>query len=151
MLLSEIIKYKDQQDYWNHRFENITKKDDAILRGSFDELEKEGIIKISCASGIPYFIEILKDGYLYNKHMREGNKMKRFEKQLNEILERSETFTNSFWNFTNFFWSVFFDRKVDKEFEAWIYDCEIFYKKYLKEHLLGSRMELLLQHPFENR
>lgn len=140
MLLSEIIKYEDQSDYWDHRFENVTKKDDAILRGSFKELKEAGMIKTFWASNIPYRIEVLKDGYLYDKHMREENKMTEFENRMNNLLERTKEIKKPIsvsMNGVNI-------REYNYPSTVWMNDFAIFADRYLKDHPLNSRIESLL-------
>ena len=141
-VLSDIIKYEGQSDYWDQRFESITKKEDAILRGSFGELEQEGLIKIFWSSGIPYHIEILKDGYLYDKHIRRNTFMSEFEKEMYELLERSKQIKSPIgqaMNGTNI-------REYNYPSTVWMNDFEIFADKYLKEHPLNSRIGTLLFH-----
>lgn len=43
-LLKEIIDNESVPDYWKHRFENLSVRDDAILRGCFKELHKKDMI-----------------------------------------------------------------------------------------------------------
>ena len=66
-LLSEIIANEKSDDYWRLRFENLNNRDDAILRESFGELQKNNVISVLWADDHPCIIQILGDGYLYQE------------------------------------------------------------------------------------
>ncbi len=69
-VLDEIISNEHNSDYWKNRFNGLSRKDDAILRGCFKELKENQLISVSWADNIPYIINVLKDGYLYDGHIK---------------------------------------------------------------------------------
>ena len=75
-VLQEILDNEDNADYWHDRFEKLTRREDSILRGCFKELTDSNMIAVTWASNIPYFISILKDGYLYEKNNRGTRSLK---------------------------------------------------------------------------
>ena len=70
-LLLEIIDHESDDEYWAERFEKADHKEDTILRGCFKELKENQLIVTMWADNIPAFIQILKDGYLYQQHKHE--------------------------------------------------------------------------------
>ena len=64
-LLYEIIDHEADADYWKERFRAASARDDVILRGCFKELKESELINTTWADNIPYFIQVLKNGYLY--------------------------------------------------------------------------------------
>lgn len=144
-LLKEIIDNIQNGDYWRERFEGISKRDDIILRGCFKELKEAGMISVQYADNYPYVIEVLKDGYLYEKHINsiDSKYGSEFEKKLNGLLERATTIQLSFNE------TVSLDRRINEYQQkqaVWMNDVEIFYNKYLKEHPLADRIKSLLFH-----
>ena len=144
-LLKEIIDNIQNGDYWRERFEGISKRDDIILRGCFKELKEAGMISVQYADNYPYVIEVLKDGYLYEKHINSIDSKYgfEFEKKLNGLLERATTIQLPFNE------TVSLDRRINEYQQkqaVWMNDVEIFYNKYLKEHPLADRIKSLLFH-----
>ncbi|MGT2753452.1 toll/interleukin-1 receptor domain-containing protein [Streptococcus ovis] len=74
-VLKDIIDNEDTDNYWRNRFEKLNRKDDTILRGCFKELKEAGLISVTWADNMPYDLQVLKDGYSYErtKEMREVN------------------------------------------------------------------------------
>lgn len=69
-VLQEILDNVEKDNYWHDRFEKLTRREDSILRGCFKELSDSNMIAVTWASNVPYFINILKDGYLYEENNR---------------------------------------------------------------------------------
>lgn len=144
-VLKEIVQNEGVPDYWSTRFEELSSRDDAILRGCFKELADAELIKVQWADNIPYLIHIFKDGYLYGQHkaqqnMQESNQP--FETELNALLERTETIKVPI-NIAPMGTSI---SDYNRPSQDWINDFEIFFNKYLKEHSLASRIESILFH-----
>ena len=143
-VLAEIIENENVPNYWKERFDNLSKRNDIILRGCFKELNDACLISITWAGNYPYIIVVLKDGYLYEEKIKNERRitMTQFEKELNELLERAKTITpptNVAAIGTNL-------AERNKDSNVWINDFEIFYNKYLKEHALSSRIKTILFH-----
>lgn len=143
-VLNEIIDNEKVPDYWKHRFANLNVREDSILRGCFKELSDANMVSTMWASGLPYNIQVLKDGYLYDKHIKEEQRitMSQFERELNDLIERAETINppiNAAAISTNM-------AKHNQPSEDWLNDVDIFSQKYLKEHPLYSRIKSLLFH-----
>ncbi len=139
-VLKQIIDHEHDSKYWEERFEGVSNKDDIILRGCFKELQDNGLIKAQWADNFPYLIAILKDGYMYEKHLEEESSP--FEKKLQELLKRSENIKAPI-NVASI------DVNIDdynQPAEEWMNDVKIFKDKYLKTHPLEKRMESLLFH-----
>lgn len=137
-LLSEIIEHEETPNYWEKRFDSLSRKEDAILRGCFKELKENGMISTLWASGFPCEIEILKDGYLYDQHQRQQKKvnLSLFEQELEELIERGQRLYIPRFTFPA-------DLNLDRlSFErgVWINDMTIFYEKYLAKHILGNKI-----------
>ena len=142
-VLSDIIMHEREPNYWDHRFEGISRKEESIL-GCFKELKEKHMIAVLWADNIPYEIEILKDGYLYEDHvkeMKEKHKSK-FEIELSSLLERTESIKPPSHS------PLESDEMNQANWPSrdWINDVEIFYSKYLKNHALGSRIQDILFH-----
>lgn len=75
-LLKEIILHENELSYWKDRFENLSRKEEAILRGFFKDLIDNEMIKVLWGGNIPIHIQILKDGYLYEDAKLESSKVK---------------------------------------------------------------------------
>ena len=96
-LLDEILEHETEKDYWKTRFKELSNRDDTILRGCFKELREKNMISVNWADNIPYRIQVLKDGYLYEKHIKEideqsgGEKkqMKDYERFLKKIIPKA--------------------------------------------------------------
>ena len=96
-LLGEILEHETEKDYWKTRFKGLSNRDDTILRGCFKELREKNMISVNWADNIPYRIQVLKDGYLYEKHIKEideqsgGEKkqMKDYERFLKKIIPKA--------------------------------------------------------------
>lgn len=143
-LLKEIVDNENASDYWKDRFENLSNRDDTILRGCFKELKESGLIHVQWGDNYPYRIQILKDGYLYEEKKEQERRlgMSQFEKELHDLLKRTESIQPP----ANAASEDFDLHKYNQPSEDWINDVEIFYNKYLKEHALGSRIKTILFH-----
>lgn len=143
-VLKEIIENEKTPDYWKDRFENLNSRDDTILRGCFKELKEAGMISASWADNYPYILQVLKDGYLYEekKEQEERLVMSQFERELNDLLKRTENINRP----ANVAMDGIDLTEYNQPSQEWINDVEIFYNKYLKEHALGSRMKTILFH-----
>ena len=134
-LLAEIIEHENVSNYWKERFEKLSRKEDTILRGCFRELKKAEMISVQWGDDIPYFIEILKDGYMYNQHKKE-EKMKslsEFERQLADLMDRERNLRivrGQQYN-TEELDAIVLQRQI------WINDVVLLYDQYLKKHPLG--------------
>lgn len=71
-LLAETIEHENDIDYWYNRFNNISRIEDAILRGVLEELQDARLIDVRYADDFPYYIRVLGDGYLYEKRLKES-------------------------------------------------------------------------------
>lgn len=143
-VLKEIIDNEKTPDYWKDRFENLNSRDDTILRGCFKELKESGMISAKWADDYPYILQVLKDGYLYEekKEMEKRLSMSQFERELNDLLKRTENIkhpVNASVGSINL-------NEYNQPSQDWINDVEIFYNKYLKEHALGERIKIILFH-----
>lgn len=69
-VLNEIISNENNSMYWSDRFKELSCKDYVILRGCFKELKEHQLIFVKWAGNIPYIIRVLKDGYLYDEHIK---------------------------------------------------------------------------------
>lgn len=136
-ILNEIIDNENVPDYWGRRFANLNTREDSILRGCFKELSDANMVSTMWSDGYPEAIRVLKDGYLYDQHIKEEQRltMSQFERELNNLLERSGKITPP----------IGIDR-YDQSSEDWLNDVDIFSQKYLKEHPLYSRIKSLLFH-----
>lgn len=143
-ILQEIIENENTPNYWRERFANLSNKDDIILRGCFKELREANCITALWADNYPCELQVLKDGYLYDEHMREERKitMSQFERELSELLERAKSIQKPV-KASYFAPDV---SETNRASDEWINDVEIFYNKYLKEHALASRINSLLFH-----
>lgn len=147
-LLFEIIEHESDGEYWSERFEAADHREDTILRGCFKELQDNGLVATKWADDIPYIIDILKDGYLYQQHKEEQEKAEReltmgaFERELIDLLERAKTISPPT--------QVSYDGESIAEHNmpanVWMDDVRIFRAKYLSEHPLNLSMESLLFH-----
>ena len=99
-VFKEIIENENTPNYWKNRFENLSNRDDMILRGCFKELRESGLIHVQWADNYPYFIQILKDGYLYEekKEQEERLGMSQFEKELYDLLKRADSILREYEN-----------------------------------------------------
>ena len=141
-ILKEIIEHEKDSDYWKNKFENLSDKEDTILRGSFKELKDAGIIQVKYYDDYPAVIRILKNGYFYEEQIQreEYENMSEFEKELEELLDRTKTIKSPI-NTAPI--SIDMDR-YNMDSEIWMNDVEIFHDKYLKEHSLSNRISTLL-------
>lgn len=92
-VLKEIVDHEETSYYWKNRFENLSNRDDTILRGCFKELRESGLIHVQWGDNYPYHIQILKDGYLYEEKKEQERRlvMSQFEKELHDLLKRTES------------------------------------------------------------
>ncbi len=143
-ILQEIIENEGNSTYWGKRFEDLGSKEDTILRGCFRELSEAKMIHVQWADNIPYFIQVLKDGYLYEEHRKEAERitMSQFEQELHELLERTKSIKKPI-NAASIGTDI---SERNSSSDDWINDVEIFYNKYLKTHALSNRIKTLLFH-----
>ncbi len=143
-VLMEILEHEQDSDYWKIRFDRLSNRDDIVLRGCFKELRECGLINAEYADNYPYRITILKDGYLYEKHLEEekATELTPFERELNELLKRAKNIKAPI----NTVPSNMSRDEYNKPSEIWMNDVQIFYENYLKNHALGDRINTLLFH-----
>lgn len=143
-VLMEILEHENESDYWKIRFDRSSKRDDIVLRGCLKELCEGGLINVEYADDYPYWITILKDGYLYEKHMEEEREaeLTQFERELHKLLKRAKNIKEPI-NAAPLGTSI---NEYNKPSEIWMNDVQIFYENYLKEHALGDRINTLLFH-----
>lgn len=141
-ILEEVIDNESVQDYWKSRFDNLDIREEEILRGCFKELTDSKFIYVRWADDYPYHIQVLKDGYLYKirKEEKEDKDMSQFEKELSALLDRTKTIKRPI-NTAPINIDI---TEYNKPSTEWMYDVEIFYDKYLKEHPLGDKINSLL-------
>ena len=137
-LLIELIEHDNQQEYWKERFDGLTPRDDSIIRGCFKELSDNGLICAKWADNFPYYIQILKDGYLYEQHKAEYeySEMSAFERMINDLLKQGEKYADSELG----------KGKLDGPTEEWLNDVDIFNQRYLKDHPLYNKISTLIIH-----
>ncbi|MBP3855892.1 MAG: toll/interleukin-1 receptor domain-containing protein [Ruminiclostridium sp.] len=144
-ILFEIMEHKSEGGYWKRRFDDADDREDAILRGSFKELKDNNLIDTKWASNIPYYINVLKDGYLYQQHKEEQEKAEReltmsnFEKKLFKLLNRAKSL-----DAPNRMKIDEAGKEQNLQADIWMDDVQIFYSTYLNNHALSSRFNLLL-------
>lgn len=94
-VLKEIVDHEETSYYWKNRFENLSNRDDTILRGCFKELRESGLIHVQWGDNYPYHIQILKDGYLYEEKKEQERRlvMSQFEKELHDLLKEQRVFS----------------------------------------------------------
>ena len=82
-LLQEIIELsnseKDNVEYWQKRFSQLSFQEDSQLRSVFKELKDCGYINTTWADDIPWVITVTNDGKNYEFYKKEE---KRKEKKL---------------------------------------------------------------------
>lgn len=134
-VLMEILEHEHDNDYWKIRFDSLSNHDDIVLRGCFKELRESGLINAEYADNYPYLITILKDGYLYEKHLEEEKnaELTPFERELNELLKRAKNIKAPI----NTAPPNMSKDEYNKPSEIWMNDVQIFYNDYLKDHALG--------------
>lgn len=144
LVLEEILENEINPDYWKNRFDNLNMRDDAILRGCFKELSDSGLIKTKWADNFPFYIQVLKDGYLYKTSVEEvvNKRMNQFEKELKDLLDRSKTIKKPI-NAAPIGTDI---SEYNRPSDEWMNDVQIFYEMYLKGHPLGNRINTLLFH-----
>ena len=147
-VLHDLIEHEGDGEYWQKRVDGLSHRDYSILRGCFDELRTNGMISAQWADNAPYFVDILKDGYLYDQHLQEAHKTtqelpkSKFERELNDLLERTKTIKQPISAAvvgTNI-------NEHNRPSEEWVSDVEIFYQRYLTDHPLGERIKKILFH-----
>ncbi|MCI8716647.1 MAG: toll/interleukin-1 receptor domain-containing protein [Lachnospiraceae bacterium] len=143
-ILNEIIEHESFSNYWEQRFSKLNAKEDIILRGIFKELSDNKMISVQWADNYPYIIKVLKDGYLYDRHLKEEKRivMSQFERELDDILERAKNIKKPI-NAGAIGTDI---SEYNRPSDDWINDVEIFYNKYLKQHALANRIHSLLFH-----
>ena len=115
-LLFEILEHENDSNYWENKYRGLTMKENTIISGCFGELEANKLIKVKWADNIPYYIQILKDGYLYQRNNKEEttSEEKLYLRRLIEDAER--IISNPDNSYTR---------------EDWLNDAEIFIKTNL--------------------
>lgn len=146
-VLAEIIVNESNPNYWRDRFNNLSHREDSILRGCLKELRETGMISVGWADNYPYIIQVLKDGYLYEQYMdemkiEEESLMPQFEKELYALLERTKNIDSPI-NAAPIGTDI---NEYNRPSEEWINDVEIFYSRYLTDHPLGQRIKTILFH-----
>lgn len=141
-VLEEILENESKSNYWKDKFNNLSTREDAILRGCFKELKDAGLVNVTWADNLPYSIQVLKDGYLFKMHIGENREMNQFEKELNNLLIRTETIKKPI-NAAPIGTDI---TEYNRPSTDWMNDVQIFYEKYLKNHPLGNRINSLLFH-----
>lgn len=147
-VLYEILAHESEENYWEKRFDNLSPRDDAILRGCFKELKDRNMISVKWADDCPYYIQVLKDGYLYEQHLEEHKSaverslMSPFEKELHDLLSRASNIKPPINEGLKNPRTI----EYNKPSNVWINDVEIFYNKYLTDHSLGARINSILFH-----
>lgn len=142
-VLIEIVENLNIEHYWENRFETISGREDAILRGCFKELNDNELIDTIWADNIPYNIIVLKDGYMYYDYLKIGSAKKtKFEEEMQQLLYRARNIKAPI-NVAPISISI---REYNRPSVDWINDFEIFYNKYLKEHSLSKRIKTILFH-----
>ena len=143
-LLTEILEHEKEANYWQNRFDGLDTREDTILRGCFGELKDNNLIAVQWADGIPYYIQVLKDGYLYHEHKKEEAmaNMSEFERKLHELLDRANNIKRPI-NATAIGTDI---NKHNHPSEIWVNDFEIFYNKYLTDHPFSQRIKTILFH-----
>lgn len=143
-LLFEIVEHEEEANYWKSRFQNMSNREDTILRGCFKELRENNLVNVLWADNYPYNIAILKDGYLFEEKTRkeiEAN-LSTFEKGLKGLLQRTKSIKSPI-NAASIGTNI---DEYNKPSNVWINDFEIFYNKYLRDHFLSKRIESILFH-----
>ena len=144
-LLYEILEHENDAKYWSEKFKTADRKTDTILRGCFIELKEKNLVSVTWGDGVPYIIDILKDGYLYQQHKEEQKKAERmltmseFEKNLMELLERAKSLTAP-----NRMKTDSHGKEQNLQANVWMDDVQTFYSTYLGNHPLSSRIDMLL-------
>lgn len=139
-VLQEIIENEDTPDYWEKRCTNLTKREDSILRGCFSELKRGDMVSVRWADGYPDYIQVHKDGYLYDDHIKEQARksMSRFEMALADLLQRGEDIKKE----------ILSERRdlpqTYLHIIEWKNHAEIIYYHYLTGHLHGDKIERIL-------
>ena len=141
-LLKEILEKENETSYCINKANELDTREKVIFLGCLKELESCEMIQVDYADNGPYSISVLKEGYLYEKHMEEEkkNNMNLFEKRLYDLLERTKTI-NAPINISNG------DIDIDDynaPAEEWMNDVQIFHDKFLKTHSLSNRIKHLL-------
>lgn len=130
-VLFEILDHENDGSYWQTRFDGISSKEDTILRGCFNELMDKNFIKVIWADNIPYYINILKDGYLY-KENKLNNSLNNMT-QLDQLIATADQIQNKNYD-------------VSDEKEEWLNDVQIYIENNLKNNPLYQRMKTILFH-----
>lgn len=143
-VLKEIIDNENRPNYWRNKFDNLSHREDIILRGCFKELREAHCIAVLWADNYPCELQILKDGYLYEEHLRQEERMtmSQFERELSDLLERTKSIKKP----VKPSYLAPDVSEYNRPSEEWINDVEIFYNRYLQEHALASRINSLLFH-----
>lgn len=141
-LLKDIIENEKDNQYWGKRFKGLSAKEDLMLRGSFKELKENGLIDVKWADNLPYILVVLRDGYLCYEKLETPVFETKFDKEINELLERTKNIKSPI-NAAPISVNI---NEYNRPSEDWINDFEIFYNRYLKEHSLGDRIKNILFH-----
>lgn len=142
-VLVDIVENVNAEHYWEKRFETISGREDAILRGCFRELKDNGLIDTKWADNIPYIINVLKDGYTHYDYIKKGDMQKtKFEEEMQQLLFRTKNIKPPI-NAAPISMNI---NDYNRPSVDWVNDFEIFYNKYLKEHSLAPRIKTILFH-----
>ena len=66
-LLDELLQADNPTEMLCKRFENLTYKEDEVLRGIIKELRENGYINVSWANNVPYHVTINNSARTYNE------------------------------------------------------------------------------------
>ena len=70
-LLDELLQADNPTEMLCKRFENLTYKEDEVLRGIIKELRENGYINVSWANNVPYHVTINNSARTYNEMLAE--------------------------------------------------------------------------------
>ncbi|MGM9549028.1 MAG: hypothetical protein ACI3V5_04205 [Faecousia sp.] len=80
-LLDEILQAEHPSDMLCQKLENISPKEDEVLRGMIRELRQEGYIDVLWADDMPYYVTIHNSARTYNEQLEEYEAEKAREHQ----------------------------------------------------------------------
>lgn len=141
-LLKELLNHEENPMVVLKKYQDVPKREKVIFTGCLKELQDKKMIFVDYADNGPIFIEILKDGYLYEEHLNEekSNNLTQFERELDELIDRSNGIKAPINASTG---GISID-DYNAPAEEWMNDVKIFHDRYLKEHPLSNQMESLL-------
>ena len=141
-LLKELLNHEENPMVVLKKYQDVPKREKVIFTGCLKELQDKKMVFVDYADNGPIFIEILKDGYLYEEHLNEekSNNLTQFERELDELIDRSNRINSPVSASTS---GINVD-DYNAPAEEWMNDVKIFHDRYLKEHPLSNQMESLL-------